>query len=49
MVAISLFADESKKVTVIDRDVHTGKLTKQIAELGVDGWPSCVIFQDKNL
>lgn len=49
MIAVSLFSDESKKVTVIDRDVHTGMLTKQIAGLKVDGWPSCVIFKDENL
>lgn len=49
MVAVSLFADESKKVTILARDVHTGKLTKQIAELKVGGWPSCVIFKDENL
>lgn len=49
MVAVSLFSDESKKVTIIDRDVRTGKLTKQLAALKVDGWPSCVVFNDKNL
>ncbi|KAJ4385806.1 hypothetical protein N0V93_010237 [Gnomoniopsis smithogilvyi] len=48
MIAVSLFADESKKVTIIGRDVRTGRLTKQITELKVDGWPSCVIFRDKN-
>lgn len=49
MIAVSLFSDESKKVTVIAQDVHTGKLTNQIAGLKVDGWPSCVIFKDENL
>lgn len=49
MVAVSLFADESKKVTIIDRDLHTGQLTTQIAELSVDGWPSCVIFRESNM
>jgi len=48
MIAVSLFADESKTVTVIGRDVHTGKLTEQIAALKVDGWPSCVVFRDEN-
>lgn len=49
MIAVSLFADESKKVSIIGRDVRTGKLTEQIAELKVDGWPSCVIFRDTNM
>lgn len=48
MIAVSLFADESKKVTIVDRDVHTGRLIKQIAGLNVNGWPSCVVFHDEN-